>query len=416
MDEPAAEADPPSPGLKNGQTDAVGAVSTQNPNEGTAVALKFAALASSASTRTKRAGDVRSQSGSVQFQKPADDLPTTISPGPAQPAVHAPDAGFHPVSRSPALRAALAEPRRQVVRTEWGGVFYLLNVALAFGLYGDFTRPRHAGLALPVWDFLTLLGQRMAGGESFADPLWPLLARLSGRSEGEPPACGFEPPAEWRMPLEWLAGFEPRGDWRWAGTRGRLRLRHPLGFLVLDLPRSPEAPARQLENELRGLGAGFKPVVRDDDGTMPALITDSLARWVDWLFPCVHARLTSALGVTDATARLSRNERRAALRAAAASLLQHALNHPGIARLPNPLRPGVPRAGPSARPGKNLKLCSTALSALVLQHGANVEVTADSVTVRFRLAEHPSELRMAGLDRDPGWVPAAGRRIAFHYE
>jgi hypothetical protein len=35
---------------------------------------------------------------------------------------------------------------------------------------------------------------------------------------------------------------------------------------------------------------------------------------------------------------------RAALRAAAASLFPRALNNPGIARLPNPLRPGVPRA------------------------------------------------------------------------
>jgi hypothetical protein len=25
-------------------------------------------------------------------------------------------------------------------------------------------------------------------------------------------------------------------------------------------------------------------------------------------------------------------------------------------------------------------------------------------------------VRLAGLDRDPGWVPAAGRRVAFHYE
>jgi hypothetical protein len=33
-----------------------------------------------------------------------------------------------------------------------------------------------------------------------------------------------------------------------------------------------------------------------------------------------------------------RNRRRAALRAAAASLVQHALNNPGIARLQNPLQ------------------------------------------------------------------------------
>jgi hypothetical protein len=34
----------------------------------------------------------------------------------------------------------------------------------------------------------------------------------------------------------------------------------------------------------------------------------------------------------------------------------------------------------------------------------------------FPLDEHPLAIRVAGLDRDPGWVPAAGRVIALHYE
>jgi hypothetical protein len=27
----------------------------------------------------------------------------------------------------------------------------------------------------------------------------------------------------------------------------------------------------------------------------------------------------------------------------------------------------------------------------------------------------PLQIRFAGLDRDPGWVPAAGRFITFHF-
>jgi len=34
----------------------------------------------------------------------------------------------------------------------------------------------------------------------------------------------------------------------------------------------------------------------------------------------------------------------------------------------------------------------------------------------FALAGLPIELRIAGLDRDPSWVPAAGRFINFHFE
>jgi len=36
--------------------------------------------------------------------------------------------------------------------------------------------------------------------------------------------------------------------------------------------------------------------------------------------------------------------------------------------------------------------------------------------VTFDLAEHPLIIRLACLDRDPGWVPDAGRLIALHYE
>jgi hypothetical protein len=38
------------------------------------------------------------------------------------------------------------------------------------------------------------------------------------------------------------------------------------------------------------------------------------------------------------------------------------------------------------------------------------------VDVRYALADHPFEIRRAGLDRDPGWIPAAGRRLHFHFD
>jgi hypothetical protein len=56
------------------------------------------------------------------------------------------------------------------------------------------------------------------------------------------------------------------------------------------------------------------------------------------------------------------------------------------------------------------------LRALVFARRARVDVTLIDVNVTFSLAEHPIALRLAGLDRDPGWVPAAGRSIAFYYE
>ena len=52
---------------------------------------------------------------------------------------------------------------------------------------------------------------------------------------------------------------------------------------------------------------------------------------------------------------------------------------------------------------------------VVLAHPAEVLVTPTHVDVRLSLAELPLEIRLAGLDRDPGWIPAAGRFLAFHF-
>ena len=38
------------------------------------------------------------------------------------------------------------------------------------------------------------------------------------------------------------------------------------------------------------------------------------------------------------------------------------------------------------------------------------------VDVHFQLAKLPLAIRYAGLDRDPGWIPAAGRIVAFHFD
>ncbi len=53
---------------------------------------------------------------------------------------------------------------------------------------------------------------------------------------------------------------------------------------------------------------------------------------------------------------------------------------------------------------------------VLCRHRARVTLTATHIDVFFSLSELPIEIRLSGLDRDPGWVPAAGRFIAFHFE
>ena len=118
-------------------------------------------------------------------------------------------AATHPPSSSEPFRRP-SQPREREIETNFGGVFYLLNAALQLGLYGDFTTPMQPGLALPVWDFLALVGRELAGPQFAGDPLWRLLAELDGRSDDEAPGAQFEPPDCWQVPADWLKAFPER--------------------------------------------------------------------------------------------------------------------------------------------------------------------------------------------------------------
>ena len=55
------------------------------------------------------------------------------------------------------------------------------------------------------------------------------------------------------------------------------------------------------------------------------------------------------------------------------------------------------------------------LSRVLLKIAARVEVSADRLDAHYPLAALPLEIRYAGLDRDPGWIPAAGCDVRFHF-
>jgi hypothetical protein len=283
-----------------------------------------------------------------------------------------------PRAHTPREPKAVEGPQSEVVprlvearaETRLGGLFYLINLGVFLELYGDFTTPLQPGLALSVWDFVTLLGRRLcaegdgpvdeSSAEGGEDAVWSLLARLAGRAEGEEPGQGFEAPDEWRVPPAWLKPFPEGGVWDWSTSGGRLRVRHARGFHVLDVKRRRGVgAARQLSAELAAYeGADFglrrvkaRPGEKGAGG-------GGLARWVSWLAAYARVRLARALGYE-----------------------------------------------PGAR-----------ASRLLLLQGASVRVTATHLDAYFQLAGLPIEVRLAGLDRDPGWVPAAGRFVAFHYD
>jgi hypothetical protein len=93
----------------------------------------------------------------------------------------------------------------------------------------------------------------------------------------------------------------------------------------------------------------------DKHGDAASDRSDGLERWLSWIVPYVGARLVRGLGRGDAAEFLI--------------------------RLP-----------------------------------ARIALTATHIHIHYPLDHHPIEIRSAGLDRDPGWIPAAGRYVAYHFD
>jgi hypothetical protein len=244
------------------------------------------------------------------------------------------------------------------VHTRLGGVFYLLDLALYLGLYGDFTQPARPGIELDPWDFVTLLATELgAADDAPTDPVWSLLAALAGRDPRMPPGGDFRPSGDWRVPPEWLQALDADGlkdVWRWSSARGRLVVEHPAGFALLDVAVDGPMSGRRVARALRGYGRRG-PLRRS------ALVTHvgrarPAQRWFARFAGYARARLANALG-----------------------------------------------CAPDGVAGS------------LLRHEARIFVTGVSVDVELSIDDLPIAIRRAGLDRDPGWIPAARRTVAFHF-
>lgn len=254
-------------------------------------------------------------------------------------------------ARSP---SEINEPIEEIA-TRFGGLFYLVNVGLHLNLYADFSQPLMPGLDLPIWDFVALVGRRLLGDALVDDAVWNLLARLAQRANDEPPGLHFTAPDEWRMPIEWLAAFSARESWAWSAADNRLRIFHPAGFTVVDVERTTVAVSEQLHAELQ-IYTDIAGPLSERSRSDRAATTQRLERWLNWLLPYLQGRLGLALGAAD------------------------------------------PRD----------------LVRFFEQRG-RINLSATRLDISLALNDLPIEIRLAGLDRDPGWVPAAGRYIAFHF-
>jgi len=299
--------------------------------------------------------DIQSVAPPVDDSEPAPPFTASVeAPAPPEALAATPAAETR---RAPAAVIAVPVVPSEI-RTEFGGIFYLLNAALALGLYGDFTMPRARGLALSPWDWLALIGKAWFGKAFVRDPVWPLLAALAGRRAGEAPGRDFEAPPAWAMDPAWLVPWGRVQSLSVHATRSRLCVHHAAGVIVFDAPRDaamrPLAQARALcaaHRALRGAKLSCAPF------GAAALPRSGTARWLRWMLAYLDARLALTLG---------------------------------------------------AESGDDVP-------SLVCRCAARITTHASEVDVALQLADLPLSIRIAGLDRDPGWIPAAGRGLRFRF-
>ncbi|MCX8477485.1 MAG: hypothetical protein MT490_16975 [Sphingomonas sp.] len=263
------------------------------------------------------------------------DEPLREAPGHARSARN-PAAGSFAAAFTQAARPPLMNTRsspegapetvvRPTIASDYAGLFFLLNIFLSLGLYGDFTDPARRLRGLSPFELLLMLGRHWCGAGFAMDPIEPALRSLAGLGPGERVGRDFEAPV-WETPPDWLTAWEP-GPTRAVRGRFGTSLWHRFGFPVADRWHTARAPAW-----LR-------------------------RRWVACLARYVAVRLARAFGMEDP-------------RQAVAALM----------KLPGEVR-----------------------------------IDPEHVEVSFGLDSHPLAIRLAGLDRDPGWIPAAGRSVEFRF-
>jgi hypothetical protein len=256
--------------------------------------------------------------------------------------------------------------------TEIGGVAFLVNLMAYLDLPDAFEDDWRLASTVGAWGTLELLTRGLLGShdEVSDDELWQVLAALEGRGL-DAPTDPLLDGARYRLPLGWIGHDHARpGCFAWSAGRGRLRAWSRSGFLVLDEPgasRDPD-PERTIRTRLAALGIDLVRLDRSRPSAAPTArlagslvgrLSPATTAWLGAVLPYVRRRLAAALGRDRFTRRDA--------------------------------------------------------SGLLL-HPARVHVSATHVDVVMSRDAVSIAVRLAGLDRDPGWLPSFGRIIKIHFE
>jgi hypothetical protein len=288
---------------------------------------------------------------------------------------------------TPTARELPAVFSTEGVVTRLGGIFYLIHALQALHLPAAFERGWHVEETAGSWGALDLIARALLG-RRFAerDPIWEALAHLARwpaeRHRGAATAGALSLQAGWRdpafrAPADWpVALDDPLDQLAWSATESRVWV-WSRGAYLIAAGRSTAADRNAAVRRARGY--------HTQDARGPAALASAPAHEIPWMAPAVLPR--------GCPARLGRWA--AAVAPAVLRRLRLALDASA----------GAPRSW--SAPAQSVR------RALAIP--GRLYVTSSHVDVVIPMQRIDLRVRRAGLDRDPGWLPASGRVIYFHF-
>ncbi len=250
--------------------------------------------------------------------------------------------------------------------TEWGGVLFLIHL-LRWLDWPDSWPP-----GLGAWEVVEALALALLAEDAPAalhDPIWAVLAAREGRSPDDPLGAQMDAVPDFRLPAAWLHRYAPSARWQIGGDEQVLRaVDEDRGFGVVEAALHGQPLTRAARREVAAARAAGLEITWTRVDSLPAFdenlpvegrFSPALGRWLCRAMGFLRWMLGSVLGETS-------------------------------------LPPGAPGE--------------------VILHRRGMLVTSDThldLTLPMNAAD--VRLRRAGLDHDPGWVPALGCIVLFHY-